>query len=218
MDKTDLLKRVVAGELDIDLGLLERGAITEKQKKDVNELIGRVHNRLIVADKGGQTVAQLRSYLIAVQAKRNVEVVVVDYLQLIAASNPKASAYEKVSQISIDLKNLAKEFNVAVVALAQLNRRVDNKPDDKPNASDLRDSGQIEQDADVIVMLSRKQSETDVARDTQILAGNHPDRLAFGAKSLLTMDVVKNRHGATGSFDSEFDGAKSRVRELRVAG
>jgi replicative DNA helicase len=136
-------------------------------------------------------------------------------LQLISASNPKASAYEKVSQISIDLKNMAKEFNVAVVALAQLNRRVDNKPDDKPNASDLRDSGQIEQDADVIVMLSRKQSDLDVARDTAILKPNgHPDRLAFGQKSLLVMDVVKNRHGAVGSFDSVFDGAFSRVREI----
>ena len=214
MDKTDLLKRVVAGELDIDLGLLERGEITEAQQKAVNHLIGRVHNRLIVADKGGQTVAQLRSYLIAVQAKRNVEVVVVDYLQLIQAANPKASAYEKVSQISIDLKNLAKEFNVAVVALAQLNRRVDNKPDDKPNASDLRDSGQIEQDADVIVMLSRKQSEQDIARDDLIVRNKHPDKLAFGGKSLLVMDVVKNRHGAVGSFESFFDGAKSRLREI----
>jgi len=167
-----------------------------------------------IADKGGQTVSQLRAYLVAVKAKRDVQVVVIDYLQLISASNPKASAYEKVSQISIDLKNLAKEFNVAVVALAQLNRRVDNKPDDRPNASDLRDSGQIEQDADVIVMLSRKQSDLDVARDTAILSGGHPDRLAFGAKSLLVMDVVKNRHGAVGSFDSLFDGAFSRVREL----
>ena len=214
MDKTDLLKRVVAGELDIDLTLLEKGELTKDQHRAVGELISSVHNRLIVADKGGQTVAQLRSYLIAVKAKRNVEVVVVDYLQLIAAANPKASAYEKVSQISIDLKNMAKEFNVAVIALAQLNRRVDNKPDDKPNASDLRDSGQIEQDADVIVMLSRKQSETDVARDTAILSGNHPDRLAFGNKSLLVMDVVKNRHGAVGSFDSVFDGSRSRVRGL----
>ena len=214
MDKTDLLKRVVAGELDIDLGLLERGELTQDQSRAVGEMIAKVDNRLLVADKGGQTVAQLRSYLVAVKAKRNVQVVVVDYLQLISASNPKASAYEKVSQISIDLKNMAKEFNVAVVALAQLNRRVDNKPDDRPNASDLRDSGQIEQDADVIVMLSRKQSELDVARDTKILAGDHPDRLAFGAKSLLVMDVVKNRHGAVGTFDSVFDGSRSRIREL----
>jgi replicative DNA helicase len=180
----------------------------------VGQLISTVENKLLVADKGGQTVSQLRSYLVAVKAKRNVEIVVVDYLQLIQASNPKASAYEKVSQISIDLKNMAKEFNVAVVALAQLNRRVDNKPEDRPNASDLRDSGQIEQDADVIVMLSRKQSELDVARDTDILKGLHADRLAFGNKSLLVMDVVKNRHGATGMFDSLFDGSRSRVREL----
>jgi len=214
MDKTDLLKRVVAGELHIDLGLLERGELTADQQASVGEMIRTVENRLLVADKGGQTVAQLRSYLVAVKEKRNVQVVVVDYLQLISASNPKASAYEKVSQISIDLKNLAKEFNVAVVALAQLNRRVDNKPDDRPNASDLRDSGQIEQDADVIVMLSRKQSDLDVARDTAILSGGHPDRLAFGAKSLLVMDVVKNRHGAVGSFDSFFDGAYSRIREI----
>jgi replicative DNA helicase len=217
MDKTDLLKRVVAGELDIDLSLLERGDLTADQRLRVGELIRTVENKLIVADKGGQTVSQLRSYLVAVKAKRNVEVVVVDYLQLIQASNPKASAYEKVSQISIELKNMAKEFNVAVVALAQLNRRVDNKPDDKPNASDLRDSGQIEQDADVIVMLSRKQSEMDVARDTEILKGLHPDRLSFGAKSLLVMDVVKNRHGAVGMFDSLFDGSRSRIRELPSA-
>ena len=218
MDKTDLLKRVVAGELDIDLGLIEKGELTSVQKDAVDRMIRTVDNRLIIADKGGQTVAQLRSYLIAMQAKRNVEVVVVDYLQLIAASNPKASAYEKVSQISVDLKNLAKEFGVAVIALAQLNRRVDNKPEDKPNASDLRDSGQIEQDADVIVMLSRKQSEQDIAKDNQIIAGNNADRLALGQKSILVMDVVKNRHGATGSFDSFFDGSKSRVREIGYAG
>jgi hypothetical protein len=66
-------------------------------------------------------------------------------------------------------------------------------------------------------MLSRKQSEQDVARDTLILAGTHPDRLAFGNKSLLVMDVVKNRHGAVGSFDNLFDGSRSRVREITNA-
>jgi replicative DNA helicase len=218
MDRTDLLKRVVAGELDIDLGLIERGDLTVIQKKKVDDMIRTVDNRLIIADKGGQTVSQLRSYLIAMQAKRKVEVVVVDYLQLIAATNPKATAYEKVSQISVDLKNMAKEFGVAVVALAQLNRRVDNKPDDTPNASDLRDSGQIEQDADVIVMLSRKQSDVDKARDNLIASDAHADRLALGAKSILVMDVVKNRHGSTGKFDSFFDGSRSRVKDLGYAG
>ena len=215
MDKTDLLKRVVAGELNIDLGLLERGALQATQKQLIDDLIMNVDNRLVVADKGGQTVAQLRSYLVAVKAKRDVKVVVVDYLQLVTASNPKAPKYEQISQISIDLKNLAKEFGVAVIALAQLNRRVDNATNDKPNASDLRDSGQIEQDADVIVMLSRKQSEQDVARDKQIMSGGHPDRVAYGLKSLITLDVVKNRHGAVGSFDAVFDGSHSRIVEIQ---
>jgi replicative DNA helicase len=147
-------------------------------------------------------------------SKRQVKVVVVDYLQLITAANPRAPKYEQISQISVDLKNLAKELGVPIVALAQLNRRVDNKPDDKPNASDLRDSGQIEQDADVIVMLSRKQADEDIARDNQILAKNHQDPTLFGQKSLITFDVVKNRHGATGLFDALFDGQYSRVKEL----
>lgn len=214
MDKADLLKRVTASELNIDLGLLERGSLTLTQKQQIDDLITGLNSRLVVADQGGQTVAQLRSYLIAVKAKRDVKVVVVDYLQLISASNPRAPKYEQISQISIDLKNLAKEFGVAVVALAQLNRRVDNKPDDKPNASDLRDSGQIEQDADVIVMLSRKQSEQDVAKDNSILKGLNADKLAFGQKSLITFDVVKNRHGATGFFDALFEGQYSRVAEI----
>jgi len=218
MNKSDLLKRVIANELSIDLGLLESGDLTQPNRNRVSDLIRTVENRLIIADKGGQTVAQLRSYLIAVKAKRNVEVVVVDYLQLISAANPKAPKYEQISQISMDLKNLAKEFGVAVVALAQLNRRVDNKPENTPNASDLRDSGQIEQDADVIVMLSRKQSNEDVLRDDLIDAGNHPDESAFGKKSLITLDVVKNRHGAVGSFDAKFMGEYSRVQEIGFAG
>jgi replicative DNA helicase len=118
----------------------------------------------------------------------------------------------------MDLKNMAKEFGIPVIALAQLNRRVDNKPDDTPNASDLRDSGQIEQDADVIVMLSRKQSEQDVARDNQIMNKvSGWQVLTQGVKSLITLDVVKNRHGATGKFDANFSGEYARVQEIRFA-
>ena len=153
MDKSSLLNRVVAGELNITLDAIERSNISPTQVKARDDLIMTNQNRLIISDKGGQTVAQIRGYILAVMSKRQVKVVVVDYLQLITAANPRAPKYEQISQISVDLKNLAKELGVPIVALAQLNRRVDNKPDDKPNASDLRDSGQIEQDADVIVML-----------------------------------------------------------------
>jgi len=217
MDKASLLNRVVAGELQITLGKIERADLLPADKGKIQDLIRTVENKLLISDRGGQTVAQIRAYCHAVMLKRPVKAIFVDYLQLIAASNPKAPKYEQISQVSMDLKNMAKEFGIPVVALAQLNRRVDNKPDDTPNASDLRDSGQIEQDADVIVMLSRKQSEQDVAKDKAIQAGSNADRLAIGMKSLITLDVVKNRHGATGKFDAKFLGEFARVQELRHA-
>lgn len=218
MDKNSLLNRVVAGELQIPLDAIERGNLRADWKSSISDLIVNVENRLIISDRGGQTISQIRAYLNAVMLKKPVKAMFVDYLQLIQAANPKAPKYEQISQISMDLKNLAKEFGIPVIALAQLNRRVDQgKGDDRPNASDLRDSGQIEQDADVIVMLSRKQSEQDVARDNQIMSGGHPDRLAFGQKSLITLDVVKNRNGATGYFEANFVGEFSRVKEIEFA-
>jgi replicative DNA helicase len=217
MDKASLLNRVVAGELHIPLDSIERGTLLPEWKAEIGELIKSVENRLIISDRGGQTVAQLRGYLNAVMVKRPVKAVFVDYLQLISASNPKAPKYEQISQISMDLKNLAKEFGIPIVALAQLNRRIDGKPDERPSAGDLRDSGQIEQDADVIVMLSRKQSEADIVEDRAIASGDSVKFFAAGQKSLITLDVVKNRHGSTGFFEAKFDGEFSRVREFTNA-
>jgi len=215
MDKASLLNRVVAGELNIPLESIERGNLLPEWKNKILGLIQSVDNRLIVSDRGGQTISQIRGYLNSVLQRKPVKAVFVDYLQLIQAANPKAPKYEQISQISMDLKNLAKEFGIPVVALAQLNRRVDQgKPDDRPNASDLRDSGQIEQDADVIIMLSRKQSQDDVAEDLKIASGQSQKVFAFGQKSLITLDIVKNRHGATGWFEARFDGEFARVREF----
>jgi replicative DNA helicase len=218
MDKASLLNRVVAGELDIPLESIERGLLQPQWKGAINDLIRTVESKLIISDRGGQTIQQIRSYLTSIMVKRPVKAVFVDYLQLIQAANPKAPKYEQISQISMDLKNLAKEFGVPVVALAQLNRRIDGKPDERPSAGDLRDSGQIEQDADVIIMLSRKQSDEDIIEDTKISRGESARLFAYGQKSLITLDVVKNRHGATGFFEAKFDGEFSRVREVKFAG
>jgi replicative DNA helicase len=217
MDKGSLLNRVVAGELQIPLNSIERGTLLPEWKSSIGDLIKTVENKLVISDRGGQTVAQIRGYINAVLVKRPVKAVFVDYLQLIAASNPKAPKYEQISQISMDLKNLAKEFDIPIVALAQLNRRIDGKPDERPSAGDLRDSGQIEQDADVIVMLSRKQSEQDIVEDKKIATGESQRLFALGQKSLITLDVVKNRHGATGWFEAKFDGEFARVREFNYA-
>ena len=218
MDKASLLNRVVAGELGIPLESIERGLLLPEWQGAIGDLIRTVESKLMISDRGGQTIAQIRAYLNSVLLKRPVKAIFVDYLQLIQAANPKAPKYEQISQISMDLKNLAKEFGVPVVALAQLNRRIDGKPDERPTAGDLRDSGQIEQDADVIIMLSRKQSDADIIEDTKISRGESQKLFAYGQKSLITLDVVKNRHGATGFFEAKFDGEFSRVREIGFAG
>ena len=218
MDKASLLNRVVAGELGIPLESIERGSLLPEWQGAIGDLIRTVESKLMISDRGGQTIGQIRAYVNSVLLKRPVKAIFVDYLQLIQAANPKAPKYEQISQISMDLKNLAKEFGVPIVALAQLNRRIDGKPDERPTAGDLRDSGQIEQDADVIIMLSRKQSEEDIIEDTKISRGESAKLFSFGQKSLITLDVVKNRHGATGFFEAKFDGEFSRVREIGFAG
>ena len=213
MDKASLLNRVVAGELKIPLDNIERGNLLDHHKSQIQEMIRTVESKMVISDRGGQTVNQIRAYIQAVMVKRPIKAIFIDYLQLIQAGNPKAPKYEQVSQISMDLKNMAKEFGVPVIALAQLNRRIDGKPEERPTAGDLRDSGQIEQDADVIVMLSRKQSEEDIVEDKKIATGLSAKFFALGQKSLMVLDVVKNRHGATGWFEAKFDGEFSRVRE-----
>jgi replicative DNA helicase len=184
----------------------------------MQDFIVEYDRQLFVSDLGGQTVAQLRAYLLKLRETQDVRVAVVDYLQLISASNSRASKYEQISQISVDLKNLAKELDIAIIALAQLNRRVDSgKADDRPVASDLRDSGQIEQDADVIMLLSREQNDDDKFRDDRINSGDAQAKLnadMLGYKSVMLVDVVKNRHGRTGMFKARFDGDHSRIVEF----
>ena len=218
MSKEQLLTRVYSSQLNIPLSRLESGEVLPKDKGWMQQFIRDYDRKLFVSDTGGQAVAQLRAYLLKLREKQEVRVAVVDYLQLISASNSRASKYEQISQISIDLKNLAKELDIAIIALAQLNRRVDSgKADDRPVASDLRDSGQIEQDADVIMLLSREQNDDDKFRDDRINSDPQHAKLngdMLGYKSVILVDVVKNRHGRTGMFKAKFDGDYSRIVEF----
>lgn len=218
MSKTQLFTRVYSTALNIPLSRLENGQVTPKDKLNMQDLISSFDRKLVVSDLGGQTIAQFRAYLLKLKATYDFKVIVIDYLQLISATNSKSSKYEQVSGISVDLKNLAKELDIAIIALAQLNRRVDSgKADDRPVASDLRDSGQIEQDADVIVMLSREQNDDDKFRDDRINSDPQYAKLngeLMSYKSVMRLDVVKNRHGRTGMFKAKFDGDYSRIVEF----
>jgi replicative DNA helicase len=120
---------------------------------------------------------------------------VVDYIGLIRDIIPGRKRYEAISDFSVALKTMARDFGVPVIALAQLNRQSEQRLDKMPQLSDLRDSGAIEQDADVVMLLSRHKRDKD--RDFEMTG--------------FTIDVAKNRHGITGEIDLVFNGGCARV-------
>ena len=150
---------------------------------------------LSIDDRAGVTVNDIRTFARSVHREMPLQALIVDYVGLISGGNTNASRYETVTQISQQLKVLARDLNVPVIALAQLNREVENRKDAKPMISDLRDSGSLEQDADVVILLSRN---------------------FVASRNVITLDVAKNRHGETKTLDLGFEGQYSRATNHEV--
>lgn len=171
-----------------------------------------------VVDAGSLTIGRL-NMLIRRHARRfeargaKLELVVVDYLQLLHPDTKGRSTYEAVSEVSRGLKAMAKDHGIAVLALAQLSRSVENRPDKRPQLSDLRDSGQIEQDADAVLFLLRQEYYLKQDEPEQ----NAPTYMEWRAKmekaqGLIEFIVAKRRNGVTGSDFGRFHGAYQAVR------
>lgn len=152
--------------------------------------------RLHVSDQGGLNINQVRSK--ARNAKRlfGLEVLVVDYIGLMTGLDSRQNRNAQLGEISRGLKNLAKELGIAVLCLAQLNRKAEERPDQMPQMSDLRDSGEIEQDADVILFIKRP-------------IMNNPE-LGDEWKHYAKLSVAKNRQGACGLIDLFYQGDQTR--------
>lgn len=171
-----------------------------------------------VIDAGHLTVGRL-NMLVRRHARRmeamgsKLELVIVDYLQLLSPDGKHRSNYEAVSEVSRGLKAMAKDHGVAVLALAQLSRDVEKRPDKRPQLSDLRDSGQIEQDADAVLFLLRseyylRQSEPDQGTADHIKW----EQLLEQVRGQIEFIVAKKRNGVTGTAIGQFHGAYQAVR------
>lgn len=196
MTATDVLKRVFAMQTNVPLSDMEDNCLSSAGLSEIDFLIDNVTvtSNLFLSDPSQLSVDVLRRFVLKAKQKVDLKVLFVDYLQLLDASASKDQR-DKVTKISIAMKQIAKEFGISVVCLAQLNRGA--KEDERPFASDLKESGQIEQDADVILLLSRKASDIDLANSKTF--DNLGNRVS-GPKSLMVLDVVKNRHGRVGDF------------------
>jgi replicative DNA helicase len=199
MGRNELYNRIIASEAQVYIGNIEKGTLKEHDWLKIANVRTKIQShQLAIHDKSGQNLLQIRALANSVKGTGDLKAVVVDYLGLIQDTERGRKRYEMITDISIGLKNLARDLNVPVIALAQLNRGPEQRKDSEPDMADLRDSGGIEQDADAVILLHR----VSIAEDQ-----------FEWQKSWMVMKVAKNRHGALGQVGLKFEGHLSRVVE-----
>lgn len=178
-----------------------------------NAINGLNRDPIYIDDNPGTTVVSIQSELKKFQSQHsNLGLVIIDYLQLINSASGKVNGNDNrtniVGDISRALKGMARDLNVPVLALAQLSRAVDSRPDHKPTMSDLRDSGSIEQDADMVMMLYRedyyKKKDDGKGGDGQVASGQDESSQDDSVPSNVTLILAKNRNGRTGEISFSF--------------
>lgn len=202
MSDTQLGERVAYGETGAHGGRLRSGKGTADDLYRVGQAAQRVDGwPLHILDRRGMSVPRIYAAAKRLQRRSGLKLLLIDYLQLIRGTNPKAARWEQVGQVSRDLKVMAGDLGIPVISLAQLNRECENRPDGKPRMSDLREAGDLEQDADTIILLSRVSGQTD-QQDT----------------IRVCVQVAKQRNGPTGECDLMYVRPQVRFDNLPVFG
>ena len=175
MSKEQMMQRILASETMIKLNSIRSCSLTDKEWNEIAQATGYIANKkFIIDDSSGLTLSEIKAKAKKVKMQRGLDVIIVDYLQLISSTGRTRS--EEVNQISTGLKALAKELDVTVIALSQLSRACETRNDKRPMLSDLRDSGGIEQDSDIISFLYRDEyynKETEEPGITEIITGKN---------------------------------------------
>ncbi len=156
MSKEQLVNRMLSMESKVDSQHIRVGNLNDQEWEKLIESAGVVgRSKLIIDDTPGISVAELRSKCRKMKLENDLSMIIIDYLQLMSGSGRTESRQQEISDISRSLKAIARELSVPVVALSQLSRAVEQRPDHRPMLSDLRESGAIEQDADVVMFIYR---------------------------------------------------------------
>jgi replicative DNA helicase len=207
-----------AQQTDVPFSCINAGRMHQSQREKVGRAATDIDALpLTIADTGSLTIGRL-DRLVRRQKRRfeargaKLELVIVDYLQLLRTDQPMRSNYEAVSEISRTLKAIAKQNGVALVALAQLSREVEKRSDKRPILADLRDSGQIEQDADAVLFLLRQEYYLAQTQPPE-LSPKFPDWESEmdRERGRIEFILAKRRNGVTGTATGEFHGAYQAV-------
>jgi replicative DNA helicase len=202
MSKEELVDRLLVGQADIDAWRLKTGKLSDDDYSRLTQAMGELAEAPIyIDDTPGSSVLEMRTKARKLMIEKNLRLIVVDYLQLATAGQRIENRVQEVGFISQSLKNLARELKIPVIALSQLSRAIEHRGEKKPQLADLRESGSIEQDADVVMFLYGTDDD---------------DELMGDSKRMMKLYIAKHRNGSTGELDLMFRG--DRVRFFDVSG
>lgn len=186
MSKEQLVNRLFSLEAHVDAQILRTGNLKDSDWEKLIEGAGTIgKSKLIIDDTSGISITEMRSKCRKYKLEHGLDLIIIDYLQLMSGGKHSESRQQEISEISRSLKAVARELNVPVVALSQLSRAVEQRPDHRPMLSDLRESGAIEQDADVVMFLYRDDYYN---KDTD-------------KKNIAEVIIAKQRNGPIGTVE-----------------
>ncbi len=228
MSADQLATRVLAETSGISGESLRMGKISQHDFRNLARAAAELEQLpLYIDDTPGLTIAALRTRARRLKRQRGIDLIIVDYLQLLSGSgrSSEANRVQEISEISRGLKQLAKELHVPVIALSQLSRQVEQRENKRPVLSDLRESGSIEQDADLVLFVYREEYYTNFSKpkEASLEAGDTPAEVAAFEDRQRAMSrvhgiaevvVAKSRHGSTGTVPVKFDAKITRFSDL----
>jgi replicative DNA helicase len=187
MSKEQMTNRILCSEAMVDSNKVRTGKVDDEDWQKLAEASGELSQaQIFIDDTPGISVMEIRAKCRKMKLEKNIGMVVIDYIQLVQGSNRKGGSREQeISEISRSLKILAKEISVPVIALSQLSRSVEQRPDHRPMLSDLRESGAIEQDADIVMFLYRDDYYNENSEK----------------KNIAEVILAKHRAGSTGTVE-----------------
>jgi replicative DNA helicase len=208
MGKEQLVMRFLASIAKVDFGRMRTGHFLDSDWPRLTRAAGILHDaKIFLDDTPAISVLELRSKARRLKSEHDIGLIIIDYLQLMRGGANPESRQQEISEISRSLKALAKELNVPVIALSQLNRELEKRGDKRPMMSDLRESGAIEQDADVIMFVYREAVYCEQCRKRDGSCTQNHDRNA-------EIIIGKQRNGAIGTVNLAFFGEHTRFENL----